>query len=176
MTNSGSNGNRTILDIWIARFGSAFAWFWMVLWAMMGIVGMSDLISANAPETVDKVMPFVCIGMAALNFLLIIKCRKTKALVRDFRLYCAVLAKQPEHSIDKMAQVLNIPVETAAANVQEMCRRGYFNGYLDHQARRIVFHHQQPQVNVVYCPGCGARNSVSGNGGSCRYCDSPLQP
>ena len=175
MSDGGSRQNRTILDIWIARFGSVFAWTWMVIWAMLAIVGISDLISANAPKTVDKVMPFICIAIAALHFLLIRKCRKTKALVRDFRLYCAVLAKQPEHSIDEMAKILNIPSEIAAANVQEMCRRGYFNGYLDHQARRIVFNNQQPQVNVVYCPGCGARNSIARNGGACRYCDSPLQ-
>ena len=175
MTDGGSSRNRTILDIWIARFGSIFAWTWMVIWAMMGIVGMSDLISGKAPETVDKVMPFVCVAMAALHFLLIRKCRKTKALVRDFRLYSSVLAKEPNRSIVEMAKTLNIPAETAAANVQEMCRRGYFNGYLDHQAQRMVFNHQQPQGNVVYCPGCGARNSVSRNGGACRYCDSPLQ-
>ena len=175
MTDGGSSRNRTILDTWIARFGSVFAWTWMVIWAMMGIVGISDLISGNAPETVDKVMPFVCVAMAALHFLLIRKCRKTKALVRDFRAYCAVLSGNSDHSLPRLAQTLNIPAETVAANVQEMCRRGYFNGYLDHQAQRIVFNNQQPQVNVVYCPGCGARNSVSGNGGVCRYCDSPLQ-
>ena len=143
---------------------------------MMGLVGLADIIGGKAKDSTDIIMPFVCIALAAVHFLLLRSCRKTKALVHDFRLYCSALAQIPDHSVTEMASILGVPADTAAKKLQEMCRRGYFNGYMDHKKQRMIFNgaFSETQLNVVYCPGCGARNAVSSAGGNCRYCDAPL--
>ena len=101
---------RIILDIWIARIGSAFGWVCLVFWAMMGLVGLADL--GTAKDNIDRIMPFICIGLAALHYLLIRKMKSTKELVKDFRLYSSVLAQDPDKQIPGVAEALKIPQET----------------------------------------------------------------
>ncbi len=165
---------RILADTWLARLGSVFAWFWLVLWTLIGIVGLDDLINGSAGDTVSRVMPFVSFGFAAANVPLLLAARKTKRLVRNFRLYCPVLAHEPDKSLPQLAAALNRPLSETENQLSEMCRRGYFNGYLDHQKQRLVFPDVQPQVHVRSCPGCGAKNAIEKSGEICRYCGSPL--
>ena len=111
MKNEQNNPFRIQCDIWLARIGSAFAWFWLVLWVLIGMVGLGDLMNGKSAETVDKVMPFVSFGFAAANMPLLLASRKTKRLIKDFRLYCPVLAHEPDKSIPQLAAALNKPLE-----------------------------------------------------------------
>ena len=183
MVNSQQNRFRIFLDTWLARIGGVFGWIWLIFWIVPGVYGMAEIIAGKADRTVDYVMPWVCLAFAFLGILLIRSARKTKALIADFRLYCAVFAHSPEKSIPALAETLNLPADEAMNNLQAMCRRGYFNGYIDHTCRQMRFTHSAlsqpaaPQpLAVISCPGCGARNTVARSGETCRYCDAPLNP
>ena len=62
-------GIRATVDIWISRIGSVFGWFWGVLYTLVAVVAFSEL--TEAKDHLDRVMPFVCLGMAALHFLIV---------------------------------------------------------------------------------------------------------
>ena len=108
---------RVVLDIWIARLGSVFGWIFLVFWTMMGAVGLAEL--GSAEDATHRVMPFVCLGLAALHYLLIRAMRKTKDLVGDFRLYSSVLAQDPDKEIAGIANALKIPQEQVTRRMQE---------------------------------------------------------
>lgn len=163
---------RVILDIWIARIGSAFGWIFLVLWTMMGAVGLAEL--GEAKDSTHRVMPFVCLGLAALHYLLIRRMRDTRKLVEDFRLYSSVLAQDPEKEITGIAEALKIPQETVMRRLQEMCRRGYFSGHINFNTRRMELG-QGKGLSVEQCPGCGATTAISSTGDVCRYCGTPLR-
>ena len=130
---------RIKLDIWLARIGSIHAWFWLVLWAMVGVTGLADYFSGVKDTAFDLTLSLLCLGLAVLHVLMVKSCRKTKKLVKDFRVYGPALARVPDKSVPELAKVLNTPAEQVTAQIQEMCKRGYFNGYLDHQAKKLVF-------------------------------------
>ena len=179
MANKSYRPFRITLDLWLARFGSVFGWVWMIFWIVPGVYGLFEVILGKAETTADFVMPWICFGLAFPHYLIIRSARKTRALIADFRVYCAVFAQEPDKSIPEAAKALKEPVETVFRQLKEMCGRGYFNGYIDHRTQRMVFPGcEQEQtgggVTVVHCPGCGAPNAVSSGGGACRYCDAPL--
>ena len=163
---------RITLDIWIARLGLIFGWIFLVFWAMMGIVGLAEL--GEARDGVHRVMPFVCLGLAALHYLLIRAMADTKALVEDFRLYSSVLAQDPEKEIPGIAEALRIPQEQVMKRLQAMCRRGYFSGHINFGTQRMELEPERG-LSVEHCPGCGATTAISHTGDSCRYCGAPLR-
>ena len=163
---------RTALDIWIARLGQFFGWIFLVFWCIMGAVGLAEL--GEAKDSAHRVVPFVCLGLAALHYLLIRAMGKTKRLVEDFRLYSSVLAQDPEKDISGIADALGIPQEQVMKRIQAMCRRGYFNGHINFKTRRMILA-QDPDVSVEHCPGCGAATAISRTGDTCRYCGTPLK-
>ena len=177
MKNAQNNPFRILCDTWLARIGSVHAWFWLGLWVMMGVVGLGDLLKGTTTDTTSQVMPFVCFGLAAAHVPLLIATRRTKRLIRDFRTYCPVLAQEPDKSVSQLADTLNRPMPEITSQLEEMCRRGYFNGYLDHQMQKLMFVAAQTSgpLHVVSCPGCGASNTISAAGVVCRYCGSPLK-
>lgn len=163
---------RITLDIWIARLGIIFGWICLVFWAIMGAVGLSEL--GEAEDGVDRVMPFIALGLAALHYLLIRAMRYTRNLVEDFRLYSSVLAQDPDKEISGIAEALKIPQETVMKRLQAMCRRGYFNGHINYKAQRMEL---EPELglSVEHCPGCGATTAIGNTGDVCRYCGAPLK-
>ena len=162
---------RVVLDIWIARIGAVIGWIFLVFWALMGIVGLAEL--GSAEDATHRVMPFVCLGLAALHYLLIRAMRKTKDLVGDFRLYSSVLAQDPDKEIAGIANALKIPQEQVTRRMQEMCRRGYFSGHINFKAQRMEMD-PVAGLSVAHCPGCGAATAISRTGDTCRYCGAPL--
>ena len=167
---------RIALDVWLARFGSVFAWFFLVFWFLAAVLGLGDVLLDGKRDTVDIVMPFVALGLAALHGRLALSCRETKRLATDFRVYCAALAREQDKSLPELAAALNLPLGEVTEKIGEMCRRGYFNGYVDHRDKRLVFSDDdEPEgLRVASCPGCGAKTAVQPSGGVCRYCGAPL--
>ena len=177
MVHSQQNRFRIFLDTWLARIGSLFGWAWMVFWGLIGLVGFGEIFIEGPEDALDIVMPFLCLFLAFLHFLLIRSARITKQLIADFRVYCAIFAKEPDKSIPEMAKTVNAPLSAVQDQLKKMCRRGYFNGYIDYQSQRMVFPGGETDggdVTILHCPGCGAPNAVSDKGGTCRYCDAPL--
>ena len=148
-----------------------FAWFWLVIWALVGIVGLTEL--PEAEKKMDVVAPFICLGLAALHYLLIRRMRYTKELVEDFRLYSSVLAQDPDKEISGIAKALKIPEDTVMRRMQAMCRRGYFSGHINYAANRMELEPERG-LSVEHCPGCGATTAISRTGDVCRYCGAPL--
>ena len=174
---------RIMVDLWIARIGSIFAWVWFVFWALMGVTGVGLFILGEAENATEKILPFFCLGLAALHWLLIRACRRTKELELDFHLYCAIFAREPSKSIPEVAKAMKEPVSVVMKDLTEMCRRGYFNGYIDHRKQCMVFPHYVPEktdkpeainLSVIQCPGCGAVNAIAKTGDACKYCGAPL--
>jgi len=161
---------RATLDVWIARIGTAFGWFWFVIWILTGVVGIAELFDAKRmKDSLDYAMPAICFGLAALHFLLIRASRKTRELVSDFNYYASVLAK--DKSISALCRQIKQPRELVEEKLAQMCRRGYFKGRVD--GDRLVL----AAVNEAYaarCPGCGATTKIYKNGDICRYCGNPL--
>ncbi len=122
-------------------------------------------------------MPYVSVGLAALNGWALFSIRRLRMLLSDFGRYCAIFAREPEKSIPDLAATAGVSEETALRQLEKMCRRRYFNGYIDHKRQCMVFAAPQADAvpDVVYCPGCGARNAVARTGDVCRYCGVPLE-
>ena len=176
------NAFRVRMDAWMGRLGGAIAWTGLILWAVFAIAGFSSLLSEKSHDNpADYYMPYVCVGLAALNGWALISIGRRRALLSDFRRYCAVFAREPDKSIPDLAAAVGVPAEKVMRQLEKMCRRGYFNGYIDHRTKQMVFSNyrypentEKPDLNVIQCPGCGALNAIAKTGDGCRYCGAPL--
>ena len=177
------NTSRVLLDTWMDHLGRVIAWAGLVFWITFAIAGFATLFGETSHEnSADYYMPYVCVGLAALNGWALVSIGRRRALLSDFRRYCAVFAREPDKSIPDLAAALGIPAEKVMLSLEKMCRRGYFNGYIDHRTKRMVFTHysypkdaEKPDLNVIQCPGCGALNVIEKTGDACRYCGTPLE-
>ena len=177
------NTFRVLIDTWMGRLGRVIAWAGLILCAVFAIAGFATLLSEKSHENpADYYMPYVCVGLAALNGWALVSIGRRRALLSDFRRYCAVFAREPDKSIPDLAAALGIPAEKVMLSLEKMCRRGYFNGYIDHRTKRMVFTHysspkdtEKPDLNVIQCSGCGALNAIEKTGDACRYCGTPLE-
>ena len=162
-------GIRATVDIWISRIGSVFGWFWGVLYALVAVVAFSEL--PEAKDRLDRVMPFVCLGMAALHFLIVRASARTRRLVSDFRCYAMILAQNK--SITALSEKTKEPREQVEKKLMQMCRRGYFRGHVD-TGQDLVILEDPEDAFAAKCPGCGATTKIYRAGGICRYCGNPL--
>lgn len=161
---------RATLDIWIARAGTVFGWFWFVIWALIGIVGVTELFDAEkTKESLDYVMPVICFGLAAVHFLLIRAAKNTRELVSDFNYYASLLAR--DKSITALCMKVKKPRELVENRLAQMCRRGYFKGRVEDG--RLVLNAVH-EAYAARCPGCGATTKIYKTGDVCRYCGNPL--
>lgn len=160
---------RVTIDLWLARIGSAFGWFWAALYALVAVVGFADLPSAK--DRTDTVMPFVCVCLAAVHFLIVRVSGKTRKLVGDFRYYAAFLAGNK--SVAALSRQAGEPEKDVERKLILMCRRGYFKGHVDLAKGCLVLHEAQSAC-AAKCPGCGATTKIFKNGDICRYCGNPL--
>ena len=158
---------RAAIDIWVARIGTAFGWVWFVLYALAAVVAFCEL--PDAKDSLDRVMPFVCLGLAAVHFLIIRVSKRTRELVSDFRYYAQLLAKNK--SIDALSRTVKEPKEEVERKLLLMCKRGYFQGRIDLQDDCLVL---EDAGSAARCPGCGATTRIYRNGDKCRYCGNPL--
>ena len=159
---------RVILDFWIARIGIAFGWVCLVFWSLISIVAIAD----KKEEPLDWAMIVICVGLAAVHYLLIRRMRVTQELVEDFRLYSSLIA-QGDDQVSEIAEKLSTNDDEVMKDLQKMCRRGYFHGHMDLSTRRLALDTGEGQY-VARCPGCGATTAIYKTGDACRYCGAPL--
>lgn len=174
------------------RVLTGLGWFGLIFWATVGAVGFLDVVQGyktqeidgvqtqTALETVDYVATILCLVFAALHIWMILSARRKKRMEEDFRHFSAFFSTQTEKSIPALAQSLARPEDEIVSRVEALCKKGYFNGFVDHRTRRLCFYGDDdaanPQLTVSRCPGCGAKTAVADQGGVCRYCGSPLTP
>ena len=107
---------RATVDIWIARIGTVFGWFWCVLYTLAAIVGFCEM--PDAKDNLDRVMPFICLALAALHYLLTRVARRVRKLVTDFRYYAALLAK--DKSVSALCRQVGEPAEEVEKKLAEL--------------------------------------------------------
>ena len=167
---------RVRVDQWIARFGTVFAWVWLVFWALMGVTGVGMWVFGQTEDATERILPYFFLGLAGLHWLLVRAFRYTRDLILDFDVSCAVRAHESDNSVSAIAKALKISDQEAMDRLQRMCRRGYFSAYVDRAKQQLVFYTpptpQAPQG--VFCPGCGARSAITRHGEPCPYCGAPL--
>ena len=159
---------RATIDIWIARAGTVFGWFWFVIYALCAVVSIVEL--PKAKENLDYAMPVILIGLAAVHFLIIRVSKRTRELVSDFQYYAALLAK--DKSISALSKKVKEPQKAVEKKLILMCKRGYFKGQVDLTNDCLKLH---SEPCVARCPGCGATTKIFKNGDVCRYCGNPLE-
>ena len=160
---------RPTVDIWIARIGTVFGWFWFVVYGLVTVVAFCEL--PEAKDNLDRAMPFVCLGLTAVHFLIIRVSKRTRELVSDFRYYAALLAEN--RSISELSKRVKEPREEVEKKLILMCRRGYFKGRVDMSRDRLILN-AAPEACAARCPACGATTRIYKNGDACRYCGNPL--
>ena len=161
---------RVITDIWIARIGTVVGWTGLIFWGMITSVSISSLFSAK--EALDWIMPWVCLGLTAIHYLLIRTAKGTRSLVGDFRYYAQILAKNK--SLSALSEETGEDPEDVKKKLRTMCKRGYFKGHIDLQQDRMVLESSKGEY-AARCPGCGATTRIRKTGGTCRYCGNPIQ-
>ena len=151
-------------DIWVARIGSVFGWILIALFLLAGLVSF----------LMDP--PYIVIGIvllviAALMIVLLFSFRKTRNRVKGFRYYANALVH--DKSITNLSANVGEPKEEITKKLQQMCRRGYFDGYVDIKGDRLVLT-EGGGAYAAKCPGCGAKTTIYKTGDCCRYCGIPL--
>ena len=159
---------RATVDIWIARIGTVFGWFWFVVYALCMVVSIVEL--PEAKDHLDYAMPFILFGLAAVHFLIIRVSKRTRGLVGDFQYYAALLAENK--SITALSERVKEPREVVERKLILMCKRGYFKGRVDPANDCLKLDAAEPCA--ARCPGCGATTRIYRNGDVCRYCGNPL--
>ena len=165
-------------------------WILAVSNGFIALVGSS----VGIKEALDVALILFFLAMVAIGVWLIIKGNKTIRLIKTYYAYSARLATDPEKSIDLLASVMGITVETATKNISDMIAAGFFpDCYLDGQHNKLVVPTTpQPQASpvstpisnattqtvqytTVQCKSCGATNKIiSGTVCECEFCGSQI--
>lgn len=158
-----------------ARKSRRRGWILFAVFAPLFAVSVPDLFRET--DAGDKGMTVMCGFLAILGLWKVYSAFRTDQLQKRFRLYSSFFSESSQKSVAGLSAALNLPRERVLSDLQEMCSRGYFDGFLDMQSECLIFHragNEQKNGNVVQCPGCGAVNHIQNEGQHCRYCDTPL--
>ena len=170
------------------KLESILGWF-LAGFGVLGAIGLVSQIKENGFNIGAFIFALV---IAAGGVLLILKGRKTKALVDTFRNYVQFLAADPENSLENLAGATNVSLDEVKKNLREMIKRKFFaNASIDEKNNRLIIRRtndmQQILANseaasrpvertAVKCPGCGATIAVErGKTEPCEYCGTMLQ-
>ena len=160
--------------------------------ALMAVGGFGVFFTDDKGKRFDMTYLIFALVFAALAVWLILKARKTKALVRNFKNYVQLLAADPENSLENLAGATNSSLDEVKKNLREMINRKFFaNASIDEKNNRLVIRRANDmqqiianseaagrpvQQTTVKCPGCGATIAVErGKVVPCDYCGTMLQ-
>lgn len=173
------------------KIESFSGWTLAILMGLMIIVSLTDRLS-------DDVGVYVMmIFLLAAGVWLILKGKKRKKLISDFRNYVQILAGNPSCPLDVIARKSSTPLETVKSNVRWMIRKGFFvDAVIDEETDRLILNGetatrpepeavrsmpQKPvqaeiEMFVVKCSGCGSVHQVpKGRVIPCEYCGNMLK-
>lgn len=143
---------------------------------------------------------FSTVGMLFLGAYLLVRGIEWGQLVKAYRSYSTLLAHSPSGSISEIASAEGTTTEVVKRNLKLMIKRGMAtNTAIDEQNNRVVSamagsvaapagnrqvpgpqavayqQHATPEMVVVECPSCGAKNSIPrGAIAQCGHCGAQI--
>ena len=128
-----------------------------------------------------------CLFFGAIAVAGIIMSVLTRRYDMMLKKYLTVIAS--ESKIEAIATIMGKNYDEVKKTVKKIIDRGYLkNAYLNESTGEVVFNAPDTNVTsagaandmdknerVVICPGCGAKNIVSGAVGECEFCGTPLK-
>lgn len=151
-----------------------------VLWSGFCILGIFASISDE--EHRDNV-PFAC-ACLGIGIAMILSAKHKRKLRNRAEVYAMCLADKPESELAEIARTMNIPLEQAVRELEELIDKDYLNNiYIDRAEGRVKILSKEngglKLINgyrFVTCRSCGASNRITGSteGKKCSYCKAPL--
>lgn len=157
----------------------------IIAWILIVMGGLMVISSFSTESVISSILMglFVLAG----GIVLLRKAKQNKLRSETYKKYIQIVVNSGETSIDSIASVQGVTSDNVVKNLQEMIDLGLLNGaYINQANRQIVLPNQQSVVQnqksngssskkIITCPGCGAKNVISGNGvQNCEYCGTPL--
>ena len=158
---------------------SISGWF-LIVFGGFGFIGISFDTTIDS-ETLTAGLILTSI-MAIGGVGLLRKAAKKRKNAKKYRMYIDIVVNQDIHSIDSIAEAVDLPCEAVKKDLQEMIDMGYFkNAYINHGNREISLKKREApkqavaQTKTTRCPGCGANNVVTtGMTTECEYCGTKI--
>lgn len=151
-----------------------------VLWSVFCILGIA---ACATREDSRENVPF-CIVCLGLGIALILAAKHKRTLRNRAEVYAMCLADKPESELSEIARTMNIPLEKAVKELEELIDKDYLNNiYIDRVEGRVkILSHEKGGLKLingyrfVTCRSCGASNRITGSaeGKRCSYCKAPL--
>lgn len=173
-----SNKTKTIIN-WIAAVISLL----MVI-GSVGVMVSPPKEGETKGETWAGIVVLVLFALiAGFCIYRIVKLKKQKRMLANYREYIARLSNDKEKSLGKVALGMNLPVEKVEADVNALIKLGLIkNAYIDKSAHTLILpeydlYDKIPDVVLVTvkCDCCGGNSRIPENTiGSCQFCGSPV--
>lgn len=151
-----------------------------VLWSAFCILGI--FASAARVEHRDNV-PFGC-ACLGIGIAMILSSKHKRKLRNRAEVYAMCLADKPESELAEIARTMNIPLEQAVRELEELIDKDYLNNiYIDRAEGRVkILSRDKGGLRLingyrfVTCRSCGGSNRITGSteGKRCSYCKAPL--
>lgn len=152
-------------------------------------VGMVAIIASGKFDSLGEFIKLILasafvwlLTVGILNlFIKSFKGLKTKKIIKQ---YIELIINQKRTSIEDLAKIRNVSLETAIFDIENLIKVGYFSKYKIDRQSMLLLTNQPPAIkntmdtkSVVFkCNTCGANNSVMITANQvvcCEYCDVP---
>lgn len=150
------------------------------LWTGFFLIGIPA--SASKEEHRDNI-PFIIVCLA-LGIFMIWSAKRKGKLRNRAEVYAMCLADKPESELAEIARTMNIPLEQAVKELEELINKDYLNNiYIDRVEGRVKILSEDKGglqlingYRFVTCRSCGGSNRITGSteGKRCSYCKAPL--
>lgn len=151
-----------------------------ILWSAFCVLGIFAS-AANEEQRNNIPFGFACLG---IGIAMILSAKHKRKLRNRAEVYAMCLADKPESELAEIARTMNIPLEQAVRELEELIDKDYLNNiYIDRAEGRVKILSKEngglKLINgyrFVTCRSCGASNRITGSaeGKKCSYCKAPL--
>lgn len=169
------------------RIKSILWWILLVSSALMTAGGIGTLISPKEGTVSDLgtslFLIALFVGLCVLSVFKILNLKKQKAAIKNYREYVARLSNDREKSLLRLAQGMNLPLETIESHVAILIKKGLIkNAYIDKAAHALMLPQYDLYAQIpnavpvaVTCSCCGGNTVIPENTvGTCQFCGSPV--
>lgn len=125
----------------------------------------------------------------AIGLWLVLRWRKTRKLIAEFKKYVSVISVERIDSINQLAATVGETPEMLKKNLETMIKRNYFvNAYINYENETLVIANanvlnydlkqeiNEGEYNLCNCVKCGAISKIRhGEMAKCDYCGSSIK-
>lgn len=164
------------LGLFLEKLLSAFG----IIIVFFGILGTAA--SADKAEYRHNI-PFILVTIG-IGIFMLCAAKHKKKLRNRAEVYAMCLADKPESELTEIAKSMNISLEKAVAELEELIGKDYLNNiYIDRAEGRVkILSCENGGLRLingyrfVTCKSCGGSNRITENsaGKRCSYCKAPL--